>query len=249
MADSNLELLPVTAGTVISGAATALIAGAGAPVVVAAGVLATAPIAIEALQKYWTNRQQRRLEEFWEKFVHTYQQLGFDAAALEIDATADESGAQESIIEAFRRVSDAYNDAAVAPLALLTAEYAAIDRRPDRFFRGFGAILSDITIEEYADFRRMLEETSKVGIPASWFELHESFEDNVACLLVCLKIDGQKKSLKLGQYTHLKTIFALLKQNGLGLENASGYVGSVSGPHVVVLKMEIVRRMQKYCVK
>lgn len=253
MASDNVNELTTKALTVlVAGAAGAATTALGSDVttttIAASTAFAALPAAFGYVMEHIVHKFQKRCEDFWNQFVQAYESWGLQGAAMLIEARLEEPAVQESVYEAFRRLSETHDEVGVRPLALLTAEYVAEGKRPDRFLRSAGALLADITADEYDELARMLIEVSSAEAPYERVELHGMKIDGVLRLCVAVKYSGKIEDdfIVLGQYTQITELFDLIKKHGLGSEAASGFVGHTSGPHVIVAEKSVLRRLNTY---
>lgn len=104
----------------------------------------------------------RRAENFWGG-VKSCTGGDEDAARERLNAGSSSPAAQDAVLETLRRVQDALDPEVVFALGRLLWPYATGERRPNRFFRSMGKLLTDIDAHELSLLTRLLRAIVKSG--------------------------------------------------------------------------------------
>ena len=246
----------------VEAAAAMGVAAATAP---AGSAVTVAVAAMPALLGWAVDRistaRQKAAEErvrLWLENVAAAMEFGSkESVQQEFDEHIDEPWARDGLLESFRHLSDCLSEDVIPSLGRLTADYLTAERPPDAFFRCFGGMLAGLDPEAFV---ALLELVEALGIDDP---LADGAEQTPLTLTVQTSEHGQagviltdhryeKKDSRHERFVEFvkqkeaTRLFSYLKTANLGVDNASGYVGSVAGPHVIVIDAETIARMRRY---
>lgn len=160
---------------------------------------------------------------------------------------------KSAILESLRALSQALDDAVIPALAALTAEYIRDDKAADGFFRGITRLLSDISAEELDSLRSLVRALMDADYKGPSLEVHylpaTPGYSGEAPDAVRLKLPGPSENgqpvyeaLK-ARVPHGMRLFHLLKTYNIGRDNPGGFYDITSGPQVLRIDMDVVRRL------
>lgn len=151
MADSEKNPMadPVTAGAIVKVASTGF---------------SIAKIA-RTLREQYIQHLAAKEEEFWQKIVSMYQAREPGVTEAEIEHRLHKLDKRENflkaIMQSYRSLMESLDDSILPPLATITAEYLALGRAPDGFYRGTCRLLADLSFEEFESLKQII--SSAVG--------------------------------------------------------------------------------------
>jgi hypothetical protein len=230
--------------------ATTLAVGVAAGLSVAvAGVAAAGPVLIGTAAAAICRRNNRRLERW---YVSMARKLGRDPGAvreeLEARMAADGDKVAATILESVDCLMRAIDDAIVPSLGALAAKYIADDKAADRFFRGVGRLLQDLSATELLGLRQMssnLAEAAGEHLQVVLFrDLVRDPNAPVTLEVTAFNADGTHPP-----ETHSPApadaarLFHLLKVHELGTDNPSGFMDNTSGPQVLRTERSTMQRL------
>jgi hypothetical protein len=263
------KAIAVVAATGVAAGGAALASGASpaASAALAAGSSLLHAL-VEPAQAFLLARARRR----WEKLLQEYVVGSAEDPELveaRLQAEAEDPVVQELVVETARTMGEALTDSVVPPLARLLREYRSARRKADSFFRGVRRLLSDLDEEEFSSLRQLFVLVGALDVTNAQpsVELQylpvESGARRVAPgqarrLSYLRPRTEEEQKQKPGPLNarveieqdppHLLRLFQLLKVNGLAHDARSGGVGVVSGPEVMVVASDAVRRIRDLLV-
>lgn len=250
--DRTLEV----AGTAAS--ATLAVAAGGGPVGAALALGEGALGALAGSLATGMKRAVSRRFELWMQNVASALEFGSpDDVAKLIDEHDDQQAMRDELLQAFRDLVGALDEAVVPCVAALSAEHMKENRRPDSFRRRLGALLCELTGEDLRALHNVLScalaETKRGG---DWIYLTmytDEAPEQVAGRGNSMPprpnasyraTDGYKFVLpRRGGEEHL---FALLKRCEFGTDYAFVSSGITAGPTMVVLHRPTIERVVRY---
>jgi len=151
--EEAIELTGELAGVGVAGVVTIL---ATSPFLIAAAAFlpTLGPVALKALV--------RRYGSFWDG-VKGCADGSEEAARAHFNAGTDNVTAQDAVLETLRRVQDALDPDVLFALGRLLWPYADGKRKPNRFFRSMGNMLTDIDSDELMLLRDLLRAVVRQG--------------------------------------------------------------------------------------
>lgn len=248
MAKSTRDELAETAIQMgVSGGAAALATGASPAM--AAFLAAVAPAA--ALFYGWTEDLARKR---WAALLAAYfadvGPLSAEEMEEQLRVDGENPCLQEVLIETVRSVGEALDGAVVPALARLARRYKASGNRPDAFFRGMRRVLSDLDAEEFEALKLLVDKVLAIDLGES--------RDQVVLERAALEPGGtpqlsfvrpgprsvDNERIGIGDVPRALRLFHLLKTNDLGTDSTGGGFTGHTGPSVIVLRFDIVRRIR-----
>lgn len=199
-------------------------------------------------------RRERRGLAWIQAYIEGLPNSDPNIAEAELHARGDNPEVQEAVIEGARAVEDALDDIVVPALARLTRIYVSNGIRVDPFFRGMRRLLCDVDDAEFRSLRAILQSVSSTDVISATggIELqYLALEKGASPLVTYLREyppDVQKakatknERVPLGQFSCVLRLFHLMKVSGIGHEAPSGFWGSQSGAHVIILDVTTVER-------
>jgi hypothetical protein len=233
-------------------AAGAAYGTASLPAAIAAGpaaALAFLPFVAGKVVVGYQKRKVREAEKWWELVV--MENSSDYGAAAQIGAKADDPISQDVIVASFKLILDNISPEAIPAIAMLTREYLREGKVRDDFFRGTGEVLTDLSAEEFSDLRALVAWVASSSRRADVEILHlgvgsGSPEGQYEHLEIRPEREGRPPILTpLGfPMRFVPRLFRLLKKSALATEAASGYLGAISGPHVLAVGRTTMDRLQ-----
>jgi hypothetical protein len=175
--EKNATDVAVEGGLVGVGAAATVALAAGAPL---AGALAAAPLALNAVVQSVLHRNRRRWALWYEGYRKAADIIQPEVLEAKLQANAEDPIVQELIVESARAIGEAIVDVIAPIMARLTRLYESERRPADAFFRGMRRVLTDLSTEEFADFREIISRTLRAPYDPTtpWFVVeNESWPD------------------------------------------------------------------------
>ena len=123
-----------------------------------AGITATK--AFRVIREQYDNYLARRYNDWWEKIIQQYQIHAHSESEQDVEQRLHNLGERDSSLrvlsQSTKYLLESIDDSVLPPLAMLTAEYLATDKNPDRFFRGMCRSLSDMDFTDLQGLRTLL---------------------------------------------------------------------------------------------
>lgn len=141
---------PVTAGAIIKVAST------GGSIAKMAVSIATG----------FSEYKAKKEKEWWESVVSNFQGRSVGETEAEVERRLHDLATRENALKAmslsWRYLLESVDDSVLPALAAITAEYLALDKLPDAFYRDVCRTLSDLSYLEFMDLKQLC--TGLVGI-------------------------------------------------------------------------------------
>lgn len=235
------EVGGVATRAAITGAAHAASLAVG-PTAVLAGTAGL--IAKRAIGKAYESRLNARIERWLSDLAAALEFGTAERVEQVFEENATAKWATDGLIESFRHLLGALDDETIPYIARLTALYVAEKKPPDELFRSLGGFLSEVSGRELTAFRSLVGQLSTINAPpvTRWLELALGKD------VVNVRIYEKNKEIVLAEILSHgceRRIFALAKRHTLGYDSASGYLGSVSGPHILHVSVDMPRQLAK----
>jgi len=192
----------------------------------------------------------RRGERWWQGFLEAFGPASQEERERSLREGLKSENARQAVFVSVRSLLDALDDGVAEPLGRLAAEYYAQGKAADWFFRGLTRVLADLSATEYHAMRMMLTQFMEhAPRDRKLIEVHQT-DQGFTIEKYLEEPNGEIRRddpIVLSSSISAATrFFTLLKQNALGRDNAAGYWGSVSGPHVLVIERDTILRVLQF---
>lgn len=189
------------------------------------------------------SQAEKRFRSWWKRVVEDPGWETPQEVQGKIEAKIRESkGAKESVWAAARELLNSISDDSAEVIGSLTAEYVREGNSPDAFFRGAIRAFADLSSAELAMLRQLrrfgCEGPEKVTYLVAQPEGTVTEQSNGSTIL--------RTSSVLGPQADLRRLLRVLKSNDLAQEGTSGTVGSMSGPNVAVVELDLLQRLKHH---
>lgn len=242
-----------------AGAASSAVAGSGA---LLAGFFALFPAAVGLM--IWAGFEWRksRATSWWQSVCESGWETPEEVQGI-LEANQEHAWARETVLESVRRLLEAVDDAAAAPLGSLAAEYVKSRTAPDWFFRGLARMLAELSRAELQELSALARDIAEMSADGATVERQgdvdggevlrftphlapprdevEEFSDQGATATAA-DVDSEAYTCP----ASLLRLCWLLKMNGLAKEGTSGYFGSTTGPNVMVVERSVFERIHSH---
>lgn len=227
--------------------ATALATGVVASL---AALFQAAPALSSSLAKEWQAGRQRAWFEGWLRDDTSTVEQARDEFVRQLETP----GVRDAIFDHLRRIEEAIDEAALPLLGALAREYARANRRPDAFFRNATRFLAELDAPMIADASKLIEATLAAAGAAPRVLLRVGTKGKLsnamapgASVFTFTKYfgaDDDGEPVKLGELATAYALFDAMRRHGIGQAGYGGYMDLVSGPHVVVVEPETLKRLR-----
>jgi hypothetical protein len=175
--------------------------------------------------------------------------VGFTASAgtaeearARLEAAQDAPGFEAVMVDTYRRLTEALDDAVIPALGILAGEYEFGGKSPDAFFRGLGRMLCDLDAEHFHAFRAFVRAVAEVeqvraNPSATWLTAVPSAPRDgspIECIAV-LRAGARWQTLVRIDRPVAERLFHLMEAHGLGLRENIGFEAEGS-EHSVILE-------------
>lgn len=127
------------------------------------GALSNTKKAVEVFQKLqnaYENYREGHERQWWNKVLEKYPGSNPEEVAAEVESRFHKletrEGALKAVWHSYKTFMESVDDCVLPALASLTANYLALSKQPDFFFRGVCRILCEVNHREYESLKAIL---------------------------------------------------------------------------------------------
>lgn len=203
---------------------TALAAGSKA-----LSIASKAEKGISFARKLYVEYLEKKQQEWWDCVVRMYEGRHIEETKDDIESRLHDLDSRDRALKVIshshKSLMDAIDDSVLPALAAITAEYIALDRGPDGFYRGVCRTLCDLSFEEFEDLKKLT-----ISVENVIDDLEREYGSIAA---IGLKFGGEIEGIKadgisengkptssrtISQVGHFMRLMHLIRSNGLGSE-------------------------------